>query len=184
MKKVLLLGSGTSREKKLAIPGTPRNFDGCELITIDMDPNCKPTILWDFDEHKGLPPHFDPDTIDEIHAYDSLEHWGKQGDWRGWFAEMEAYWKMLKVGGHFFIIVPTGEDRFTDPGHTRFISTNYFHVMSERFYKERAARGEHGGDYRWYWKYNFNVLACDFMGGPEFYKAHHLAVLLEKAPCV
>lgn len=176
MKRVLLLGCGTSRERKLRLsPNDAKDFSDCDLVTVDMDPNCNPTYVRDLPK---LPAEIRSiATFDEIHAYDSLEHWGVQGDWKGWIDEMGRYHDILKVGGRFFSITPMGEDRFADPGHTRFISTNWFNILCNDYYDERAAQGQHGGDYRWYWKKNFKRIGMQFIGDPP----HHLAVVLEKA---
>jgi SAM-dependent methyltransferase len=175
MKQVLLLGCGTSRDRKIRLSSDEAaDFSDCELTTIDMDPNCNPTKVHDISQ--GLPSDWGPEMFDEIHGYDSLEHWGVQGDWRGWLDEMGNYHDLLRPGGRFFCLVPTGEDRFADPGHTRFMSTNWFNVLCNDYYEERAAKGEHGGDYRWYWKKNFKRIVMQFVGDP----AHHLVVVLEK----
>lgn len=176
MKRVLLLGCGTSRERRIGITANDtRDFVDCEIITVDIDPNCSPTFVHDLS--KGLPFSNWEGRFDEIHAYDSLEHWGFQGDWRGWIAEMSDYHRALCLGGRFFCLVPVGEDRFADPGHTRFIGVNWFNVLCNDYYEERAAKDEHGGDYRWYWKKNFKRIGMQYQGEPP----HHLAVVLEKA---
>ncbi len=174
MKRALLLGCGTSRERKIRVAaGEPKDFSGFDLVTVDMDPTCNPTVVLDL---PFLFP-FEHGTFDEIHAYDSLEHWGTQGSWVGWLNEMSYYHELLNPGGRFFSMTPVGEDRFADPGHTRFISTNWFNILCQDYYDERAAKGETGGDYRWYWKKNFRRIGMQFVGDP----AHHLAVVLEKA---
>lgn len=179
MKRALLLGSGASRERKIRITaGEPRDFKDYDLITIDMDPDCNPTIVGELPQ--SLPKDWGP-VFDEIHAYDSLEHWGTQGDWKGWLDEMGIYHDLLKPGGRFFCVIPVGEDRFTDPGHTRFMGSNWFNILCNDYYEERAAkdptRKTAQGDYRWYWKKNFQRIAMEFVGDPP----HHMAIVLEKA---
>lgn len=173
MKRALLLGCGSSRERKVSI-GDDRatDFTDFDLVTVDMNPDCNPTYVCMLPE---LPPNLG--TFDEIHAYDSLEHWGIQGDWKGWIDEMERYHDLLNPGGRFFTLVPAGEDRFTDCGHVRFFGENYFTILSNAWYEQQAAKGNHVGDYRWYRKKDFNILALQYFGEP----AHHIAAVLERA---
>lgn len=178
MKRVLLLGCGTSRERRIRVTeGGATDFSGDNVISVDMDPRCNPTYCWNMND--GFPKElvlYQDGMFDEIHAYDSLEHWGQQGDWKGWLDEMGSYHDLLKPGGLFFALVPVGEDRFADPGHVRFMGTNFFTVLSQEWYKDQAKKGIHGGDYRWYWKKDFKILHLQYSGDPP----HHLAVVLEK----
>jgi len=171
MKKTqLLIAAGNSRVKKMYREG---EAEWGELITVDIDPNCGAQVIWDMD-HRPFP--FGDEWFDEIHAYDCLEHWGRQGDWRGWFQEMAEYHRMLKLGGAFIAAVPFGEDRFADPGHTRFFGANHFNFLSQQWYVEQLAEGLQVSDYRWYWKKNFSIRHMSLLGDP----VHHLAVILEK----
>src|SRR3990167_10164320 len=103
-KRSLLIGCGNSRAKKLHLVGEPE-WAG-DLTTIDMNPDCGADIvmtLGGFRPYDGHSPAvrlpFDDKTFDELAAYDSLEHWGQQGDWRGWFDEMAEYHRVRKPGG-------------------------------------------------------------------------------------
>jgi SAM-dependent methyltransferase len=169
--KTLLLGAGNSRIKKVYVQGD-QDWQG-ELVTIDMNPNCGADVVWDL-EQRPLP--FADEEFDEVHAYDSLEHWGKQGDWRGWFDEMGEYHRLIKPGGHFVALVPLAEERFADPGHTRFFGLNHFLMLSQEWYDEQLKAGLPVTDYRWYWKKNFAVAKVIFGGDP----AHHAAFILRK----
>lgn len=171
---ILLVGCGHSRQKKVNLPGEEA-WNGA-LVTIDMDPTCDATVTWDM-ENRPLP--FEDQTFDEIHAYDSLEHWGKQGDWRAWFDEMAEYHRLLKPNGRFAALVPVGTDHFADPGHTRFFSLNHFLFLHQAWYDEARRTGAAVTDYRWYWKRDFKPLALTW--GGDSLASHHLAILLEKA---
>ena len=170
--KSLLIGAGNSRAKKV-FPRGDAEWKG-ELVTVDMDPNCGASVVWDL-EKRPLP--FPDAEFDEIHAYDCLEHWGRQGDWRAWFDEMAEYHRLLKPGGQFVALVPIGKDMFADPGHTRFFSANHFAFLNQQWYDEQLAAKLPVTDYRWYWKHNFKVLNIIMGGDP----AHHMAVVLEKS---
>ena len=167
--KSLLIGCGNSRAKKVYYESQP-NWSG-DLVTIDMDPNCGADIVMTLNGGR-LP--FHDGEFDELAAYDSLEHWGKQGDWQGFFDEMGEYHRILKPGGLFGILVPVGADALGDPGHTRFFSTNHFAFLNQEWYQKELDRNSPVTDYRWYWKQNFNIEFIENTG-------HHLAVMLRKA---
>lgn len=169
MKRSLLLGCGNSREKKIYQNGES-DWVG-ELTRLDMDINCGADVVWDL-ECRPLP--FDSNYFDELAAYDVLEHIGRQGDWKGWFDEMAEYHRILKPGGTFGVLVPIGQDALADPGHTRFFQKNYFGFLCDDFYTENLKKGAPVTDYRWYKKFNFELLHYEEHGG------HHFSVLLRK----
>lgn len=165
----LLLGCGHSREKRVYLNGQE---DWTKpLVTLDMGHNVGADIIWDL-ENRPLP--FPDNEFDEIAAYDVLEHIGRQGDWRGFFDEFAEYWRILKPGGKFGIIVPIGEDHFADPGHTRFFSPAHFAFLSQDNIASNLAKGANMTDYRWYWKRDFAILFCQYSGD------HHIGAMLEK----
>jgi hypothetical protein len=165
----LLLGAGHSRQKKVWLVDRPEWV--LPLVTLDMGTDCGADVVWDLD-NRPLP--FPDEHFDELAAYDVLEHIGKQGDWRGWFDEFAEYWRILKPGGFFGIIVPIGWDYFADPGHTRFIHVNHFGFLCQAFYEDNLKKGTAVTDYRWFWKKNFDIAFMENQG-------HHLCVMLKKA---
>lgn len=178
MKRSLLIGAGKDRRKKVYLKDNAE-WAG-ELVTLDIDPHCGADVVFDLARLTEAHPHylfrsrmlpFQDETFDELGAYDTLEHFGQQGDWRGWFTEMAEFHRVLKPGGVFGIIVPIGEDALADPGHTRFFQANWFLMLSRRFYDD--AQGV--TDYRWYNTCWWDVLFMERQGN------HHLAVLLGKA---
>lgn len=171
----LLIGCGNNHTKQVQYDGKAE-WAG-ELTKMDINPNCGADILFDMEDvasHSGCMP-FEDDTFDEIGAYNTLEHWGRQGDFRGWFHECGEYWRILKPGGMMSILVPIGQDALADPGHTRFFQANWFGFLSQAFYEGNNQLKTCYTDYRWLWKRNFDVLYMKEHGG------HHLAVVLRKA---
>jgi len=166
----LLLGAGNSRDKKIALKSAPDW--SLPLVTLDMGDNCGADVVWDL-EQRPLP--FLDEEFDELGAYDVLEHIGRQGDWRGYFDEMAEYWRILKPGGIFGVLVPQGCDANADPGHTRFFGSNWFAMLDQAYYERCKAAGTAFTDYRWYWKHSFECLTIQDVGG------HHIAAILRKA---
>lgn len=113
----ILLGCGHDRTKKLWIAGRQ---DWSGLVTLDMNPAARADVTWDLTD---LPLPFADDEAEEIHLYDVLEHTRPQGDWRGFFAEFQDFWRILKPGGTLHATVPAwaGAWAWGDPGHTRVI---------------------------------------------------------------
>lgn len=95
----------------------------------------------DFDLiHERLP--FDDHTFDEIHAYEILEHFGCQGDWRGFFHEWSEYYRITKPGAYFCGSVPWWRSpwAFGDPGHTRTIQPEMFVFLSQEQYTKQIGK--------------------------------------------
>lgn len=177
----LLIGCGHSRLKRVYLDG---NKEWAEpLITIDMNPDCGADFVRDagffyVDKRECVAPRhmpFEDDAFDEIGAYDVLEHWGAQGDWKSWFTEMAEYHRVLKPGGLMGILVPANDDALADPGHTRFFGPNHFRMLEQSFYERAIEKGLPITDYRWYWTRNFEVLNL------EPVEDHHIACVLKKA---
>jgi SAM-dependent methyltransferase len=169
----LLLGCGNDHSKR--IKKSPDEDWSQPLTTMDMDPNCGANILYDLSltQHKIRLP-FEDETFDEIGAFDVLEHWGAQGDWKAYFNEFAEYWRILKPDGLMYIIVPIGGDALADIGHTRFFSVDNFKFLAQDWYTKQLELGQNITDYRWYWKRNFVTVHLENTGG------HHLAAILKK----
>jgi SAM-dependent methyltransferase len=187
MIRSLLIGCGRNLTKQVCYDGI-KEWAG-ELTTIDMNPDVSPDFVFDMSRITvpSTPPGvypitgslcklpFDDNTFDEIGAYNTMEHWGRQGDWAGWFAEMAEYHRILKPGGLMSILVPVGEDALADPGHCRFFQGNWFGFLSQAFYEGNDQLKTCYTDYRFAWRKNFDVLYLKEHDG------HHLAVVLRKA---
>lgn len=150
----LLLGCGNSREKRLRLPGDEVAFT--DLVTVDMFPETKCDVVWDLEQ---VPLPFDDNSADEIHAYDVLEHMGRQGDWRFFFRQFEDFWRILKPGGHFFAITPhpTSPWAWGDPGHTRVIPPESVIYLSQAQYARQVGTFPMT-DYRPSYKADFKIL--------------------------
>lgn len=156
----LLLGCGNSRDKKLAVPGTPKEWT--QLVTLDMDEGCKPDVVHNL---AILPYPFDDNTFDEVHAYEVLEHFGKQGDWISFFDHFGELHRILKPGGYLVGTCPMWDSVWAwgDPGHTRVISGGSFLFLDQSAYESGVGKTSMT-DYRFYWKRNFKRLVVEPQG--------------------
>jgi SAM-dependent methyltransferase len=150
----LLIGCGNSRRKILAFDG---KRDWSDLTTIDHDPNCGADILHDLE---SLPWPFEDDTFDECHAYEVLEHLGKQGDYRSFFAHFAEIYRILKPGGVLFATVPALDDPWvwSDPSHTRLIDWRTLLFLDQQEYADRVGKTAMT-DFRWLWKGDLETVA-------------------------
>ena len=160
----LLLGAGNSRQKGLALPGR-ESWEN--LITLDIDPNSRPDVLHDLNSNH-MP--FSDNSFDEIHAYEVLEHIGRQGDWRGFFAEFSEYWRILKPDGILAGSCPSLESRWLwgDPGHTRAISQETLIFLSQRQYAAQVGKTPMT-DYRAVYKADFELVHSQMDGERYFF---------------
>jgi hypothetical protein len=139
------------------------NWDG--LTTVDIDPSVETDVLWDLN---NVPLPFADNSVDEIHAYNVLEHIGTQGDFRFFFKQFEDFWRMLKPGGFVCAIVPDFATMWTfgDPGHTRVINFGTLHFLNQKSYDEVGTTSM--TDYRWCYKGNLSIFHCKVDNG-NFY---------------
>jgi predicted SAM-dependent methyltransferase len=132
VKRELLIGSGPSRLKKIVPEGSSPKWE--DLTTLDMDPNCGASVIWDLEK---FPYPFEDNTFDEVHAYDVLEHLGTLGDYRFFFKQFEEMWRIMKNGGHLFACVPGPKSPWLwgDPGHRRIITPEMLQFLEQDFYE-------------------------------------------------
>lgn len=147
----LLLGCGSSREKKL---NTGRG-QWSRLVTLDMNDDHKPDIVHDIAK---FPLPFEADTFDEIHAYEVMEHVGQQGDWRFFFDQWSDMWRILKPGGVFFGTSPAATSPWAwgDPGHTRVLSPECMTFLHQPAYAQIGKTAM--SDYRFAYKADFDFV--------------------------
>lgn len=125
------------------------------LTTLDFDPYCQADILADLTE---LPLPCEDNEFDEIHAYEVLEHTGRQGDWKFFFDQFSEFWRILKPNGYLFATVPhwLGIWAWGDPGHTRIINEGTLVFLSQKEY-EKQVGNTNLTDYRHYYHADFDI---------------------------
>src|SRR5690349_5768283 len=104
---VLLFGCGHSRDRRLMlsepsarlIPPPSSNWPGETLLaTWDINEECDPNYVVDLNRDWMQWPTLG-NLMDEVHAYEVLEHLGTQGDARSFFNTFVGIWHLLKTDG-------------------------------------------------------------------------------------
>ena len=136
--KALMLGVGHFPPERKIVPLDSTLVDP-EWTTLDNNPECKPDIFFDLEriecgEHLPVPDAY----FDEIHASQTLEHFGRQGNFKGLFATFREFWRILKPGGELYGDTPALTSKWVwgDPGHTRIISEETLWFLTRRAYVE------------------------------------------------
>ena len=128
--KELMIGAGSSRVKKLFANG--RQEWSC-LQTLDINADHKPDLVWDLTE---LPLPYADNEFNEIHAYEVLEHTGRQGDYKFFFAQFSEFWRILRPDGLLIGTCPSRNSPWAwgDPSHTRVIQPENFVFLNQQEY--------------------------------------------------
>lgn len=160
----LLIGCGNSRVKKLSRPGLSEWRD---LVTLDIDPDAKPDVLHDLEV---MPYPFEDGAFGEIHAYEVLEHFGRQGDWRGWFAMWTEFYRIMQPGGNFFGSCPRWGSSWLwgDPGHTRYIGPESLTFLDRSEYERQVGKTSMT-DYRHIWRGDFRTVHAEVAGESYYF---------------
>lgn len=153
MRRELLIGCGSSREKRLALPDHP-DWEG--LTTLDYNGSHDADVVWDL---LKMPLPFDDDSFDEIHAYEVLEHTGAQGDWKFFFAQWSEFWRIMKPDGVFFATVPAANSPWAwgDPSHTRVLPSESLIFLNQPAYEAQVGKTPMS-DFRFVFRADFDIL--------------------------
>ena len=162
----LLIGCGNSRAKKLSV----NSGEWSALTTMDHDPHCGADVLHDLEDY---PWPFEDNSFDEVHAYCVLEHLGRQGDFKGFFATFGEIYRVLKPGGALLAICPSWQSIWAwgDPSHTRIISSASLVFLNQEQYHLQVGVTPMT-DFRWLWKGDFEAILLNDDG-------EHLAFALQ-----
>lgn len=153
MKKELLIGCGSSREKRLTADGS-NSFD--DLVTLDYNKHHNPDVVWDLMNDEVLP--FKENSFDEIHAYEVLEHLGHQGDWQLFFKQFSVFWDVLKPDGHMLVTCPSRHSVWAwgDPSHTRIMQPEQLIFLHQPSYDQVGKTSM--SDFRFIYKADFDII--------------------------
>jgi SAM-dependent methyltransferase len=159
----LLIGCGHRRDRIL---GTKDNQGWTKLTTLDHNPDCKPDIVHDLNV---LPYPLEDNSFDEIHAYEVLEHCGRQGDAEYYFAQWNEFYRILKPSGLFFATVPDRNSVWAwgDPSHTRIIQEQSLWFLNQDFYKQLGQSAS--SDFRRVYRGNFSLNYSEVNGNNYFF---------------
>lgn len=178
----LLLGCGHRREKLLGLPGSDLKWKF--LYTLDINEKCKPDILcdldssvawdlWSIDSDKctmhGLDcidtpvssPKIKESYFDEVHAYEVLEHLGRQGHAPSFFATFSNIHRILKPNGFLFATVPSRYSAWLwgDPSHRRVILKESLVFLDQQQIRANRAAGTAMSDFSYLWTQDFRIIS-------------------------
>ena len=134
---------------------TPVADQWSALTTLDINSDHGPDVVHDLEQ---LPLPFADDAFDEIHAYEVLEHTGRQGDYRFFFAQFSDFWRVLKPGGYLCGSVPLPNSPWAwgDPSHTRIVSGQSFVFLDQTEYTRQVGKTAMS-DFRHIYSADFSV---------------------------
>lgn len=196
LRKQLLLGcgyplrGGTTADqryrKKMRVFETPDRWES--LTTLDVNKDCDPDLWCDLNGQPpwvAIPrdekdrPYFgqlrimESDYWDEIHAYEVLEHLGRQGDAHSFFAHFSEIYRLLRPGGHLLATVPSKRSGFFwgDPSHSRAIVQESLIFLDQNEYIVQCDRAIPTGmsDYRSIYKADFKLVDHNDNGGSLYF---------------
>lgn len=148
----ILLGAGSSRNKRLGVGG---RHEWTDLRTVDFNPDHAPDFVHDLNI---FPYPFEDNSADEIHAYEVVEHLGRQGDFASFFAFWSEIWRILEPGGIFLGTSPHWSSAWCwgDPGHTRVISRECLTFLHQPAYAQVGKSPM--TDYRFCYRADFDIV--------------------------
>lgn len=156
MRKELLIGCGHNLAKQMYDTAHPE-WEG--RVTLDINPRLAPDICHDLTR---FPYPMLSNEYDEIHAYEVLEHTGRQGDYAFFFAQWSEFWRILKPGGMFFATCPSIQSRWAwgDPSHTRVLMPEQLAFLSQKEYVRQREMGTAMSDFRYMYSADFDIVGA------------------------
>lgn len=153
MKKELLIGCGSKRDKRLVCGDGMETWSN--LTTLDYNKDHEPDHIWDL--NLGNIP-FNDNTFDEIHAYEVLEHTGRQGDYKFFFKQFADFWRVLKPNGHLCVTCPSRHSAWAwgDPSHTRILQKEQLIFLDQDSYSQVGSTSM--SDFRAIYKADFKTV--------------------------
>lgn len=150
MKRELIIGSGSSRDKRFNTNGSII-FDDPTFLDYNIDH--KPDVVWNL---MDMPLPFSDNTFDEIHAYEVLEHTGTQGDYLFFFRQFSEFWRILKPNGCIYATCPSRHSPWAlgDPSHTRVLQKEMLMFLDQEQYHVQVGKTPMS-DFRWIYKADF-----------------------------
>lgn len=149
----LLLGCGSQRDRRLVVNGQ-RGWS--KLVTLDFNGDHRPDIVHDLEVY---PWPVETGVFHEVHAYELVEHLGRQGDYRAFFAFFAEVYRILEPGGFFAATCPSYRSMWAwgDPSHTRVITSGSLVFLDQDQYVEQVGKTPMS-DFRWLWKHDFRAV--------------------------
>ena len=152
MKRELLIGCGSMRDKRLVCDDTK---EWSNLTTLDYNAAHKPHMVWDL---MDFPYPLLDNSMDEIHAYEVLEHTGAQGDYKFFFKQFSEFHRILKPNGHLCVTCPSRHSIWAlgDPSHTRVLQKEMLMFLDQDSYSQVGTTSM--SDFRNIYKANFKPM--------------------------
>lgn len=149
----LLIGCGSTRDRRLAVNG---RREWTKLVTLDSNPDHRPDVVFDLQSNTWP---FEENTFDEVHAYEVLEHLGRQGDAARFFQDFYQAWRILKPGGFLAATCPSYRSMWAwgDPSHTRVLTSGSLVFLDQDQYRIQVGKTAMS-DFRWLWKADFRTV--------------------------
>lgn len=164
MSRVLLLGCGSKWDRRVEHGDhtLERQWEGQTLVTLDAVESHHPDLVWDLNI---TPWPVENEQFEEVHAYEVLEHLGRQGDAGAFFDQFYEIWRTLKPYGVLCGTVPwhRSEWAWGDPSHTRVITPGTFVFLSQEEYKRQVGVTAMS-DFRHMWKGDFQLVWIQKVG--------------------
>ena len=126
---------------------------------MDHDPNCGADVVHDLEQY---PWPFEDSSFDTVSAFCVLEHLGRQGDYKSFFATFAEIYRVLKPGGILAAICPSYQSQWAwaDPSHTRIIAPGSLVFLDRAEYHRQIGKTAMT-DFRWLWKGDFEPVHID-----------------------